>query len=324
MSIADALKFVKGAVSTKNFVPAMQHFAIKDGSVSAFNGVVSLSSPIDVDLVCAPKAVPLVAALDRCGDVVTLDMTAAERLHVKSSGFGVFVDCLPLVEVPTAHPKGHIVDVDGDRLLAALNVLKPFIGDDASRPWSNGVLLKDGCAFATNNVTLVQYWLGEDLGVPVNIPAVAVRELMRIKQTPQSIQVSESSVTFHFDGGRWLNTLLFDADAWPTLTTILDVQCAPTPFPEEFFTGLANIKPFLDEGGRVYFHDGAIATTHTPQSGIGAYQRVPGLDEGGIYTHAMLTLLDGVATQIDFSLYPRQCIFYGDNLRGAIIGMRPA
>lgn len=321
MSIADALKFVKGAVSTKNFVPAMQHFAIADGEVSAFNGVVSLSSPIDVDLFCAPKAAPLVSALDRCGDVVTLDMTSAERLHVKSSGFGVFVDCFPLVEMPQAKPAGDVVPIDGDKLVQALNVLKPFIGDDASRPWSNGVLLKDGCAFATNNVTLVQYWLGEDLGVPVNIPAVAVKELMRIKQTPISVQASHSSVTFHFEGGRWLNTLLFDADAWPPLEKILNVPCDPLPVPEGFFEGLSNLKPFLDEGGRVYFHENAIATTHEPHNGVGAYQRVDQLVQPGIYSHAMLSLLDGVALKVDFSLYPRQCIFYGDNIRGAIIGM---
>lgn len=320
MSIADALRFVKGAVSTKNFVPAMKHFAVQDGRVSAFNGVVALSSPIGVDLACAPKADPLVSAIDRCTDVVSLDLQNNERLFVKSSGFGVFVECLPLVEVPVAKPEGDIVAIDGERLVAALTALKPFIGSDASRPWSNGVLLKDKSAFATNNVILVQYWLGEDLSVPVNIPSAAVKELMRIKQKPTHIQVSNSSVTFHFEENRWLHSLLYDAKSWPVLTKILDAPCATQPVPDGLFEGLTNIKPFLDESGRVYFQQDHITSVRDVAAG-GAYQRVDGIPEGPIYSHSMLSLLDGVAHKIDFSTWPAPNIFYGDNIRGAIVGM---
>ena len=41
-----------------------------------------------------------------------------------------------------------------------------------------------------------------------------------------------------------------------------------------------------------------------------------------IFSLDMLKLLEGVAKQVDFSTYPAPCMFYGERLRGAIIGMR--
>ncbi|QFR59683.1 hypothetical protein P6F33_gp82 [Pseudomonas phage Quinobequin-P09] len=42
----------------------------------------------------------------------------------------------------------------------------------------------------------------------------------------------------------------------------------------------------------------------------------------GVYQIEMLKLLKDVAQKIDFSAYPNPCLFYGDRLRGAIVGMR--
>jgi len=36
----------------------------------------------------------------------------------------------------------------------------------------------------------------------------------------------------------------------------------------------------------------------------------------------MLNLLNGNANSIDWSAYPSPCMFFGDRLRGAIVGMR--
>jgi hypothetical protein len=40
-----------------------------------------------------------------------------------------------------------------------------------------------------------------------------------------------------------------------------------------------------------------------------------------VFNLKQLQKLETVATTIDFSLYPRPCIFYGDLIRGAIMGM---
>ena len=41
-----ALKFVQGAVSKKDLVPALTHFRIENGTVRSYNGMLALCTPI--------------------------------------------------------------------------------------------------------------------------------------------------------------------------------------------------------------------------------------------------------------------------------------
>ena len=47
-----------------------------------------------------------------------------------------------------------------------------------------------------------------------------------------------------------------------------------------------------------------------------------GLNAQGIYQVDMLNCLKGSVTSMDWSLYPAPCLFFGESLRGAIIGMK--
>lgn len=315
----ETFKFVQGAVSTKNFIPEMKHFVVRDGRVTGFNGVLALSSPVDFDLACAPKAVPLVKAIGSCTEVVSIGLTPANRLRVQSGKFRAYIECAELEGMPQHEPQGEVIEFDGEAMLAAIAALSPFVGNDASRPWTNGILLRGQSAFATNNVCLVEYWLGVQLPFTVNIPMAAIREMTRIGQPPVHAQVSPHSITFHYEDGRWLRTQLYSTD-WPDLGKILDQANNAAPVPEGLFEALDMVKPFLDADGAVHFAGGCVRTSTEEE--LGGVCEVPGLPDTGIYRHAMLKLLDGVAQQIDFAAYPAPLIFYGDRLRGAITGMK--
>jgi hypothetical protein len=104
------------------------------------------------------------------------------------------------------------------------------------------------------------------------------------------------------------------------LGKILDVPANPEPLDEELFEGLSVIKPFADDLGRTYFNGHGITTSFDENDG--ATYEIEGFDHPGTYQLDMLMLLKGRAKTIDFSSYPKPAIFYGDRLRGAIIGMR--
>lgn len=314
------LKFVQGAVAKKDFLPALTHFVIEANRVRGFNGTIALSSRIECDLVCKPKAEPLIRAIGNCKDAVQMSLTTAGRLSVKSGKFKAFIDC---VEGDTPHvlPDGrfHELGETGAKLIAALRKVMPFVGDDASRPWSNGVLFRDSSLYATNNVTLVQHWMNVELPL-LNIPRMALKELLRIGEAPHSLQCDDNSATFHYDGDRWLRTQLLPTD-WPDLQRVLDVTAAYEPIDDVLFEGLDSIKPFVDKLGCVYFRDGQLCTHIDDTSG--ASYDVPNLPARGVYNAGMLELLRGVATHVDFSSYPKPCLFHdSENLRGALIGMR--
>jgi DNA polymerase III sliding clamp (beta) subunit (PCNA family) len=312
------LKFVQGAVAKKDFLPALTHFCIENGTVRGYNGTIALCSPIPFDIACKPKAETLVRAIGNCADTVQLSLTPAGRLSVKSGSFKTFIDCVD-GETPHLLPTGQRVEVNGVALLAGLKAVQAFIGEDASRAWCNGVLLKGGSMFATNNVTLVEFWAGSTLPIVANLPRTAVRELIRIGEPPSHAQYDETSVTFHYEGRRWLRTQLLPAD-WPDLSRVLDQPCTPQPVDSRIFEALEVIKPFADKLGRVLFQGGSMCTHEA--EGEGASYAVDGLAVDGVYNIEMLELLQGVAVQVDFTTYPKPCLFFGENIRGAIIGMR--
>lgn len=313
------LKFVQGAVAKKDLIPGMTHFKIENGFVRSYNGVLALCSPIAFNIDCTPKADQLVKAISSCSDTIVLSMSPNGRLRIQSGPYKAFVDCEE-GETPHVEPKGDVVELDGEVLLQAVRTLFPFVGNDASRSWTNGVLLKGQSAFATNNVCLVEYWLGVDLPRVVNIPGMAVREMLRVNEPPTHAQMDDSSITLHYTDGRWIRTQLLET-GWPDVSKILNAAHNATPIDTRMFEALDSLASMADATGRVYMRNGLLQT-HDSDAEAGASYELEGLGIEGAYQISMLRLLDGVATHADFTRYPNPTLFFGDRLRGAILGMR--
>jgi hypothetical protein len=317
--IITALKFVQGSIAKKDLVQELTHYVIHNGRVSGFNGVLGLSSPIPFSIDCKPKAAPFIKAIDNCNDTVQLSMTPGGKLTVKSGSFKVHIASF---EGDTCHeqPQGQFVYFDSESFYAGVKRMAPFMGEDASRKWAQGILIKDKSFYATNNVVLAQYWLGVEFPHELCIPAPAVKELLRIKEAPKHAQVTENSITFHFEGDRWLRTQLYNTDEWPNLDPILNMAGVPTPIPEGLFPALDVLKPFVDNLERVYINNGKVFT-HFDES-EGASYEVAGMLHEGIFNLRYLKLLEGNATHVDFSTWPKPCMFTGDKFRGAIVGIK--
>ncbi len=319
------LRFVQGAVAKKDLLPAMTHFRIENGTVRSYNGTLAISSPIALDLDCCPQAAALVKAISSCEEATTITLTAGAKLSVRSGKFRALVDTIQ-GQTPHVEPEGEPLAFDGTALVEAFKVVEPFIGTDASRPFTNGVLLDQGSAYATNNTCLVQYWIGGAFPLRVNVPRAMVKEVLRVGEAPTHGQVTNGSITFHYTDGRWIRSQLLNTD-WPydTIAKLLDQPGNPQPLPVDFFTGLATVKGSADGANRVYLADGALRTSIV-QDDTGEYiegslyeLELPG---EGLYNLQMLSLLDGVVTAADFVRYPEPALFYGEKLRGAIVGMR--
>lgn len=312
------LKFVMGAVAKKEFIPSLTHFVIENGHVRGYNGTLALSSPIPFDIACKPKAANMVKAIANCSDTIALSITAAGRLKISSGSFKVFVDCVT-GDTPHLEPEGKPISIPGEALVKALTAVEPFIGDDASRPWACGALLSGKSVYATCNVALVEYWLGQDVP-PMCIPRAAVAEIVRIKETPTHAQYTDSSLTLHYENGRWIRTQLLDVAGWPNLEKILNQESNQIPLDKKLFDGLDVLRNHVDKMGRVFFVDGNLETHLEPDEG--ATFEMHNWPFEGCYNIEILRLLSGVADTIDFSTYPRPCMFQGGGLRGALVGMR--
>ena len=313
----DAIRFTQGAVAKKDFVAALTHFKIQGGRITGTNGSLTLSSPIDVDIDVMPKAVDFIKAVQTCKDTITLHMTPAAKLAVKSGAFKANIDCVT-EGFPDSVPEGVLITPRGD-LLVSLRKIFPFIAEDASRQWARGILLRGQSAFATNNVVLAEVWLGHEVPCEVNIPKTAVAEFLRIGEEPTQLQVSDNSLTFHYAGGRWLKTQLYSTE-WPDLSKVLDLPANPTPPPAGLWEALDSIKPFVNKTGAAYLLDGRVQTERVDE--VGASAEVVGMSCDAVYHIDQLLRLRDLVTHIDLTTYPAPSIFYGEGVRGAIIGMR--
>ena len=314
----ETLKFVQGAVAKKDFVPALTHYHISNGRITSYNGILTLSSPITLDLENATEAAPFSNAIQACQETVVMHLTKANRLSIKSGGFKAFVECEEMDAFPDTKPEGYDFDMQGD-LIPALRALLPYIAEDASRPWARGVLFRGESCFATNNIIVMEYWLGfRNFPADANLPIDAVKELVRIGKEPTKIQVMERSMTFHFEDGRWLKTQLYSAE-WPPLEDVLNQEHEQAAIPPGFFQAVKEMLPFVREDSSLYLEPGRVFTCR--QEGEGASIDIEGLDATGMFNIKQLLLLEGKTQTIDFNAWPRPCLFFGEGLRGALVGM---
>ena len=316
----DELRFIKSAIATKAFIPAFTHIKIKDQTVRAFDGEIAMGSPIAIDIDCIPKAIPFIKAIETCSGTISLSLTKTNRVSIKSGSFKAFIDCLT-GETPHVTPEGEKLEIDGNEFLAVCNVLWPFIGNDASRRWTNGLYFNGDNAYVTNNIILIEHHLKSKFPIVCNIPDRAIKEIIRIGESPTCIQVTETHISFHFKGDRWLRTNLL-ATNWPDIGHILNKSCKTVPIVNEMFTALDAISSFSKDNS-FYIKGNDLYSYYHNADEEGAIYNVPNLNiEKGVYNLDMFMLLKDIIKHADFSLYPDATLFSGDNLRGAIIGKR--
>lgn len=321
----DALKFVQGAVAKKDFVPELTHFHINDGGILGYNGSLALYSPIPLNLNVRPKATSLIKAIKACnGDTITLHMTPSGRLSVKSGSFKASVECM--ADAPddfVSPPAGQEIELKGG-LLALLKKLFPFIAEDASRPWARGILFRGQTAVATNNIIIVEHWLN-DVSIPVdiNIPRNAIAELIRVNEEPVKLMVDETSVTFFFEGGRWMKAQTFTTE-WPDIQQVFKDHDTQEIQPD-LWEAVEQLLPLVEAEETLYLSPEGVATSPTPEQG--AHVEVASLaamvDKQVLLNIFQFNKLRSIAKVIGLSAYPDTVMFYGDMVRGAIAGLRP-
>jgi hypothetical protein len=257
----DTLMFVRGAVAQKDLVPVLTHFHFYDGRVQGGNGRLAIDAPLPelrgVDVTVPAKR--FLSAVDACDGEPTMNVTDAGRLSLRRNRFRAL---LPLAEhesYPRAVPEGERYDVDAG-LVDALRRLVPFVSEDASRPWSRGVLLRDGYAYATNNVVIARVPCTWDAPA-VNLPAEAIAELVRVKRALQYVQQTDKSVTFHYDGGAWMRSALYDL-AWPSVDQFFapDEGAVLRDVPDGVAAGVESLLPFVEDAAfpRIVVEPGAL------------------------------------------------------------------
>ena len=248
----ETLKFVRGAVATKDLIPVLTHFRISEGRIQGQNGRVCIDAPWDgPDMDVVVDAVKFLRAVDACGGEPKI--TCKEGwLSITRGKFRArlatrLMSDYPTVDASTTWP--YVVSV-GEKTMAALRLLQPFIATDASRPWACSILISDGKAYATNNAVLavadMPWWESHD----VVLPSFMVDELLRIGQAPRDLAWTDQALCARYADGSWLWSKRTDG-AWPGTLKQLQEQLAAVEewhdVPDDLRDALAKLRPFFPD-----------------------------------------------------------------------------
>lgn len=318
------LNIVKGAVAKKDLSPVLKHLLIRNGWVTATNGRLTITTHIP-ELEGLDVIVPadkFIAAVNTAGSP-KFKITDAGRLSISGGKFRALVPLLPETVFPLPTPTGETVDSSG--FIEGLNLVYEFMGKDASRLWSCGILFHKGWVYATNNTAIARANVGWS-GPSVNVPAFLIDELLRIKKKPVGVQMAHNTVTLKLEDNVWVNSVLLPG-GWPNAKALFDRtsfdQLAPVP--EELEEAISNIVQFCPDKRlpKIYFRDGAVSTDQGVHS---ASYVVPNLPDSIWRAEPLLALLSGSKKSplsCDFSQYPAPCPWRRENgSEGLIIGLR--
>ena len=105
----ETLRIVRGAVSTKDFVPILTHVAVHEGRVHAFDGRVAISAPIDLprSLSFTVPLIPFVAALEACEGAKIKIVHKDESVTVTAGTFRATLPTGKIADFPLVSRRSH-------------------------------------------------------------------------------------------------------------------------------------------------------------------------------------------------------------------------
>lgn len=331
--ISKSVKFVQGAVDAGLFLPVLKNFAIKDNAIQGTNDVVTLNAAIDlpgVDVcVDAQRFLRAIAASDAQKTQPTITQTSTGGLAIKAGRFRAAIPShADTTEFPWSTPDGDAYLLSNpEKFIRALRIVRPFIGKDATRPWSMGVLLREGILYATNNIILVAIDTDETELPSLTLPISAVDELVRVHTSlnivPKRLTAAEQSVTWFYAKHWWLKTRLIATD-WPDVAKMLESarKTKLKPVPPTLRDAYSLIKASVLDTTPVFIKNNVLRTSVMSDTDYSAVEDVGAAD--ACTTAATLELVLSVATHIGFDKYPDNIPFARKTADTHLVGMMAA
>lgn len=312
LKLMEALSFVE--VATEDHGQPMYEFVnLQNKRAITFDGMLAAGMEIEEELSLAPKVEILKKALAKSGKSLVLTELPTGRLSVKGEKLSVIVPCVQPSELPTVGPDPAIVSIT-DELKEAFKALQNIIADSGERVFETALLLEANIATVTNGKILMQYWHGIDLPPNLILPRPFIQAVAKqFKSLAGFGYTPDRSVTFWFEDGSWYKTQVYQ-DKFPDVARSLDVPNSPADAPEHLWEGCAQVAEF-DEHEWIEFKSGELV------AGTASYP-VVGLQAGKKFDYNYLKRIVPFVKTIDLTTYADRAFFFGDKVRGVIMGIK--
>lgn len=284
------------------------HVTIRDGRLSATDGIVVINVPVPLDLNLVPNSIKLRDALVLIGDEDASFVEVDGELSISSSSSNVVVECTGSGFAEPTPDKNEIPVTD--KLLAAMSTAATATDPGSDKAIFRGVCLLDECVYGCDGKIIIEA-VHDCPGVKGIIIPVATLKALKLLGKPCGLGYSHSSVTFWYEDGSWLNSRLFDTK-YPDTMGLFDPMANPRPIPEGFFDAIKKVMRF-DSNGYILLKDGRI----TVGKRVGT--KVDGVTDGGRISGELLCRCDKWADLIDMSNNKRKATLIGEGARATIM-----
>lgn len=316
-SLIEALKFISLA-QQKEGTPQQTHCIISGGTITAANGVFAAGHLIEDDLHACPHTARLLDALCKCGPNLAITQLDSGRLSIKSDRFKAFVPCIAQEQLPAIEPDTVCAIID-DKLKTGFELVAPVLNEGAPNAIMAGALLQSGSVVGTNGAMLLEYWHGIDLPNNLLIPKATLQAVCKTPKKLARFGFSPNSVTFYFDDDSFIKSQLFSA-AYPDYQVLFPDKVNPWPLPEGFFEGLKKIHSLADDN-IVHFEENGFVVMDSQKTPAGSYE-LQGLKTGAKFNIEYLLTLEPAFKQVDFEAVAGRVFFFGELMRGILMGLR--
>lgn len=299
------------------------HLYIGGNWIVAFDGVLEIGFPVEIDLQACPQTGLFKEAMARRGKDLSITTLPSGALSIVSGKMRAVVPCMAPAEYPLLAPDPATVAVD-DTLKTALAGVGSLVSDTAQFVVAASVMLKPGSVVATNRFVILEYWHG--FQVPeAQLPKSAVNAVIKTPHKLTGFGASDNSATFWLDNGGFIRTQLY-ADEYPPTDRLfakLSEGVDPWPAPKGMFEAVENVLPFTDENNVIYLLGDRVTTSLF--DGVGAEYEVKGLPENWKFNGQYLMVIKDVAQNVAFIEDGLTLYFTGKNgdlmVRGAVSAM---
>jgi len=319
-----ALAWVKDALSSKALAPALAHYLVKDGMLHATDGRMTAAHPFPDDRTFCVAGKEFGALIERLPDPIGIAV-ADDAVTLRNGRLNGTVRTIDPNDWPLSPTTGerHLIP---ERLLPALKQLRPFVSDNAARPFAMCIRVAYDTLYATNNVVVVaapEIDLDEAQAL---IPSWAIDFILARGEGLTHWSHTDSQMTFYWSNGAWMSTRLVD-DTFPAAAENIINQAgfAGTEITPEWRKDFNAICELLD-GSTIVLHKDRMSSELNPsrkltvENETGTYSPVD--LEYSAWSTEFLQPVIAVATHWAPDRYPKPTPFRGEGIVGVIIGRR--
>ena len=319
--LRDAIRRVKPALAVKDYVQSQTFFLVRDGRIHAQNGVshASTNCPIEGTFLVSGSE------FERAVNKLPADKLAVvqdeKSITVKGGRYRTRIETLPSDQFLDEVPNVDEVSFDKDKLLYTIKELRPFVRENAPRPFVRCISFSNGKASATNNIVLLECLdSGLETDTTFMLPYWAADYIIGASNHGEltNVFVGEGAARFAWDDGTVFQTSL-GAHPWPDSARdyLNRVQSVGDEITDEWRESLLSTLD-LGEDNLTIYGDRMEVGRGRSRTVIYIDSPVPADHDHSTWSIETIVPVVKKATHINIANWPKPATFQWDNIKGLI------